>query len=77
MAARITAARARQLGLPGVEPSTPRGKRKSRKTVPARDCSPTFCCTCHETFPRPVDEDRHFSGHPDHRRYGCTLDAAS
>jgi hypothetical protein len=78
MTARITAARARQLGLPGVEPTTPRGKRRTtRKTVPSKECGPTFCVTCDETFPRPVDEDRHFAAHRDHRRYGCVLEAVS
>lgn len=77
MTARITPARARQLGLPGVEFTTPRGKRRTKKTVPAAECGPTFCCTCDETFPRAVDEDRHFAAHPDHARYGCRFEAVS
>ena len=77
MTARITAAKARQLGLPGVPKTTPRGKGRTRQTVPSKDCSPTFCCVCTEQFPRPVDEDRHFAAHPDHARYGCVLEPAS
>ena len=75
-AARLTAAKARQLGLPGVPKTTPKGKR-SRRTVPAKDCSATFCVACQEVFERPVDEDRHFAAHHDHARYGCVLEAAS
>ena len=79
MTVRISPARARQLGLPGVDagaaPSG--GRRRTRRTVPARECAPTFCVTCDETFPRPVDEDRHFAAHHDHARYGCVLEQAS
>lgn len=72
-AARVTPARARQLGLPGVPATTSRSRRGTRRTLPAKECADTFCCTCRDRFGRPVDEDRHFAAHPGHARYGCDI----
>ena len=73
-AARMTKARARQLGLPGVEPTTPRKKgKRDRTAVPAKDCAPNVCHLCGELLGRPVDENRHFEANPTHARYESSL----
>ena len=73
-AARLTKQQAKQLGLPGVTPTTPRkGRGRDRSTVPSKDCAPNVCHTCGILLPRPVDEDRHLDQHPTHCRYESSL----
>jgi hypothetical protein len=75
MAARLSSAQARQLGLPGVDRATPKrkGRKKDRSTVPAKECAPNVCHACGELLARPVDEDRHFVANPGHTRYESSL----
>ena len=74
-AVRVSAARARQLGLPGVEAATKTRQRpkRDRAAVPSADCAPNVCHTCGVRLERPVDEDRHHTTNPTHRRYESSL----
>lgn len=63
MAARLTAAEARAIGL-DVKPTRARTTRKV-----AKGRYHTTCHTCGEHFMTIASEDRHLAAHPDHRRY--------
>ena len=68
-AVRITAARARQLGLPGIPKSSTK-KGRVRRTAPGP--YHTQCVLCREEFRTRVGEDRHVeaTGHP---RYALVI----
>lgn len=72
MTAHLTTAEARALGII----NTPKTRRTTRQTVPARQCSPTRCHTCQYVAARQCDEDRHFDTHPDHRRWDVIQETA-
>lgn len=61
MTARLSAKEAKQLGLPGVDKTTPRkkGKKRDRSTVPAKECAPNRCATCGEVMAGETAEQRH------------------
>jgi hypothetical protein len=72
--ARVTPARARQLGLPGVPKTTPRrkGKQRDRSTVPDRECARNVCHACGEIQAGEAAEARHVKA-TGHARYESTL----
>jgi len=73
MAARLTKKQAQQLGLPGVEKTTPRGKRtNTKKAVPNKECLPNRCCTCGEIFTTEAGERRH-AEQQRHLRFECVI----
>ena len=69
-AVRMSAAKARQLGLPGI-PKTTTKKGRVRRTAPGP--YRTVCVLCREEFTTRIGEDRHVdqTGHP---RYALVLE---
>ena len=73
-AARLSQAQARQLGLPGVERTTPKrkGRKKDRSTVADKECARNVCHACGETMAGETAEARHAEG-TGHARYESSL----
>ncbi len=80
MPARLSTKQAKQLGLPGVERTTPKGKKKrDRSTVPAKECLDSRCVTCGEQFAAATaeaKEARHLAD-TGHVRYESVLEGSN
>ena len=74
MTVRLTAAQARQLNIPGVDPTPAargKGRRRDRTTVPDRECARNVCTTCGLRLAGETAEARH-NLETGHGRYQST-----